>query len=165
MKTIQLTRGLVSLVDDADYESVSNHSWYAMMPKGARTWYAASRMGGRIVMLHRFLMNPPTKMVVDHIDGNGLHNFRSNLRVCTQSQNGANRPKARKNGGFKGVCKQGSRFVAYIRPNRVKEHLGSFATAEDAAMAYDNRARQVWGEFAKTNFESHSVAVADVASN
>jgi predicted Zn-ribbon and HTH transcriptional regulator len=102
---------------------------------------------------------------VDHVDGNGLNNRRSNLRPATKSQNGAN---ARKNPGktsrYKGVFwdRERSAWQAKIMVNRKALSLGRFASEEDAALAYDLAAREAFGEFALTNFQPlDPVALAD----
>lgn len=101
---ILLDKGLVSIVDYDDLELVLSIKWYAA-PKGTENrpmYYACSRRDNQIVYLHRLLMNPPEGMVVDHINRNGLYNRRSNLRICTQSENLNNHGnEARSNSGSK----------------------------------------------------------------
>ena len=103
---------------------------------------------------------------IDHIDGNGLNNRRSNLRVATQSQNIANQPKYRTrnfSSKYKGVCwdKERQNWMSYIGSTygsagksikTKREYLGRFKNEEDAARAYDKRAREVWGDYAHLNF-------------
>jgi hypothetical protein len=94
MKRIELTQGKVTFVDDADFEIASQIKWFAM--KGKNTHYAASWFGPwkerKLLSLHRFLISPTSKSIyVDHIDGDGLNNQRSNLRQSTNKQNSANR--------------------------------------------------------------------------
>lgn len=102
MKEIPLTKGLVAIVDDDDYERVCVFSWYAMPRK--YTAYAA-RSGPRdeqghreYIPMHRFILGirPEDGGVVDHINRNGLDNRRSNLRVTNKSGNALNSPRARK---------------------------------------------------------------------
>ncbi len=86
MATINLTKNLIAVIDDADLASVSNHKWTAVIGKG--TAYARSFINGDTVQLHRFLLGKiPAGMVVDHINGDGLDNRRENLRVVTNSEN------------------------------------------------------------------------------
>lgn len=105
--------------------------------------------------VHRIIMGPiDAGLVVDHIDGDPLNNQRSNLRVCTQSDNLGNQRRAKNNPtGFKGVVLVPEHYVASICRNRKCRRLGMFKTAEEAARAYDRAARELFGEFAKTNFE------------
>ena len=89
MKEISLTKGLVAIIDDEDFERVSRYKWVSL--KNKRTVYASRssdlKGGKKTMYMHRFIMNPPSDMQVDHINGDGLDNRRVNLRVCTQSQN------------------------------------------------------------------------------
>jgi len=101
--------------------------------------------------MHREIINPPTDMLVDHIDGNGLNNQKSNLRICNKSQNGMNR---RNNEGrqFKGVYPVGKKFVARIYIDGENKYIGNYETQAEAARAYDRAAIDLFGRFAKTNF-------------
>lgn len=92
-KTVELTRGLVTFVSEEDFERVNSFKWYAN-PCGLRglgskvKWYARSaHPGGKQFYLHRWLMDCPPGMVVDHIDGNSLNNTRANLRIVTAEEN------------------------------------------------------------------------------
>jgi hypothetical protein len=125
--------------------------------------YACARVNGRRVYMHRLIMGNPAAKVVDHEDGNGLNNTRRNLRVCTRSQNMGNcKPHADRKGLYKGVCfeKASGRFVAQIclRGKRIK--IGRFKSAADAALAYDHRAAEAFGTFAKLNFANSPLPYA-----
>lgn len=159
MKEIKLTQGKVALVDDEDFEELNRFKWQAH--KSGKTFYAARRMvdeGKRkFLTMHQSILNPIVGFKTDHKDGNGLHNWRSNLRYATHSQNVANAPKRK--GAisiFKGVSPLptyiNARWVAYIRVNGEGKYLGCFANETDAAVAYDKAAREFFGEFARTNF-------------
>lgn len=98
-------------------------------------------------------------MNVDHINRNSLDNRRANLRAATSSQNHANtkrRPSRMKqcDTGYKGVYRYppNKSFTAYVQFNGRTLYIGSFKSASDAARAYDNRARELFGEFASLNF-------------
>ena len=82
MKQIPLTKNKFTLVDDEDYELVNKYNWYF----GAG--YARSM---EKILMHRLIMKAKKGQMIDHIDGNGLNNQRSNLRFCTHSQNMANK--------------------------------------------------------------------------
>jgi len=152
IRYIPLTQGKYAVVDAADYERAAPFSWHASN-SGART-YAYSNMNGKTVSLHRFLMNAPKGLVVDHIDHDGLNDRRSNLRVCTQRQNLYNsRPKG-KSSRFKGVCwdKARKRWVVYIRHGGRTRFVGHFTDEIEAAKAYDRAAAELFGEYAYLNF-------------
>lgn len=115
--------------------------------------------GSRIYM-HREVNRTPAGMQTDHKDGNRLCNTRDNLRTGTDSQNGANQRKRsnRTSSEFKGVCfipargKQNTdRWVAYVTHQRQRHHLGHFISEMDAALAYNLKARELFGEFARMN--------------
>lgn len=90
---------------------------------------------------------------VDHIDRDTLNNRRGNLRQCTAAQNIANGGKRRHNSsGYRGVVWYKGKWVAQIGHRRKLLYLGRFSTPEEAAIAYDAAARQLYGEFAGLNF-------------
>ncbi|MBN2312335.1 MAG: HNH endonuclease [Sedimentisphaerales bacterium] len=109
----------------------------------------------RLIYMHRLIMNPPSKMQVDHIDGDGLNNQRANLRICTQAENARNRRKhnRRQSSKFKGVCfdKRDDRWRAYIKKSGKRYYLGYFDSEVKAASAYDVAARKHFKQYACTN--------------
>lgn len=152
---IPLTQGKFAIIDAEDAELVSAQQWNAR--KSLHTWYAQTRIHlpgipGKRIYLHRFLVNPPEGQDIDHRDLNGLNNRRSNLRFCTDSLNHAN-CLPRSSTGFKGVKTVLNRWGAYIAVNKKFIWLGTFDTPEEAARAYDARARIEFGEFARCNFQ------------
>ena len=150
-REIPLTKDKIVLVDDEDYERVSQHSWCAI--KIRKKFYAVSMINSQQVYLHVFLVSPPPGMEVDHVDSDGLNCQRYNMRLATHSQNMMNQKKHSDNTtGFKGVSKHRGKYRATIGENGVYHHVGYFPTAEEAAHAYDAAARQYHGEFASLNF-------------
>lgn len=148
MKTISVGKGRVSIVDDEDFERVSQFNWVARKIQGK--FYVM-----KMLWLHRVIMNAPDGVLVDHINGNPLDNRRSNLRLCTHKENMRNRGKSKNNtSGFKGVSwnNQSNKWQAQIAVNKKTIPLGMFVEKEDAARAYDKAARELHGKFAKTNF-------------
>jgi hypothetical protein len=156
---------LWAVVDATDLARAQQHSWRPMVRK--RTSYALTTIrredgSAASLYLHRFLLNAPTGLSVDHIDHDGLNNRRSNLRLGTQSQNLGNARNIR--GGssrFKGVTWSKIRrtWIAEIGVGGKMIYLGSFAVEEEAARAYDAAAVATWGEYACLNFpESEAVA-------
>jgi hypothetical protein len=91
--------------------------------------------------------------VIDHRDGNPLNNRWRNLRLCSVSENAANRRRLRNNkSGFKGVAFVPERGMwrARISKHGKRYPLGNYATAEEAHAAYVAKARELFGEFART---------------
>jgi hypothetical protein len=159
VKEIPLTKGFVALVDDHDYEALmSLGKWQAKVE--AHATYAFHRFLARDGQKHNWGMHAVimgtrgNKIVVDHIDGNGLNNQRSNLRRATQTQNHGNSRKRSDalHSSFRGVTKNGKYWRAIIRANNVRRNIGYFPTAEAAARAYDQAAIELFGEFANLNF-------------
>lgn len=157
MKEITLTRGMVALVDNADYEWLNQFKWHAL--KHRDTFYAARNCGGRknrsYVFMHRLILKlSDSKVEVDHSDRNGLNNQRQNLREATRSQNAANAP-SRKNSSssFLGVYWDNTRkmWTAGITKNYKKKFLGYFDNEIEAATAYNKAAIIIHGEFANIN--------------
>ncbi len=158
-RQITLTQGQIALVDADDYEILSQWRWFAHWDKSGHRFYAArlvtiGRKKQKYVSMHRFLLSFPA-LKVDHIDRNGLHNWRNNLRVATDPQNGVNRKLQINNGsGFRGVYyrKDSRKWGAFLKLDQVHVHLGLFPTAEAAAHARDGEALKRFGEFAVLNF-------------
>src|SRR5258706_8507914 len=149
MKEIQLTKGTIALIDDEDFERVSKHSWSY---KDSGSGYAQTTIRYKGVSLHRFIMNAKDGEIIDHINGNGLDNRKENLRFCTLSQNIANSKGRLVRSSYKGVSKNGKKWKASIGYMNRLEHIGTFDIAQDAARAYDEKAREYYKEFARTNF-------------
>ena len=153
MKIIELQRGLMAMVDDSDYERViACGKWNAK--KSGRTFYARQSRSNRPErVMHKFLTGWD---YVDHINGNGLDNRRSNLRLATHAQNMGNKRRYRNNtSGYKGVAPfngRGKPWIAYINCGGKRTYLGLFEAAIDGARAYDREAIRLFGDFAHTNF-------------
>lgn len=155
MKEINLTNtNKVALVSDEDYEKVLLHNWYVETNKYVRSVTRFNR-----VSLHRYILNlPPKTGIIDHIDGNTLNNTRENLRLVTRSQNQYNRRKGNtttssKPSKYKGVFWYRSRRVwrSTIRANGKIHLVGQFDNEDDAARAYNIKAKELHGEFACLN--------------
>lgn len=165
MKEIQLTQGLVALVDDQDFETLNQWEWHAV--KSKRTHYAERRMtvdGKKIhVSMHRFLTKAGSSVLVDHIDHNGLNNQRSNLRACSFAENNANKTghgmskyrgvsfKERRVKNKAGNVVSYAYWAVAIQINGKPKHLGYFKNEDDAALAYNKAAITVYGQFANLN--------------
>jgi hypothetical protein len=152
---ITLTGGRVCLIDPADIPLVSPFRWGAHK---SRNGLYVTRYRPTRVLMHVFLMGAKG---VDHINGNGLDNRRSNLRSATPVQNAANKGKSsRSKNMYKGVVPPAGRrrrWSAVIWESKSKStHLGYFATEEAAARAYDKAAKERHGEFARLNVPEES---------
>jgi hypothetical protein len=152
IRLIPLTQGKIAIVDAADYAWLSQYKWHAS--KKGYNWYACRNYNRSIVYMHRVIMNAPKGMLVDHIDHNSLNNRRSNLRVCTSSENHQNRERTRGTSNYKGVYreKRYRKWRASVHFEGRNYYLGSFSNEVDAAKAYDKKAGELFGEYAYLNF-------------
>lgn len=154
MREIPLANGKgIALVDDADFELVSQYRWHAH-PNGRNVYAArAWREGGaqRIQFMHTLIAG---YVETDHVDHNGCHNYRANLRPATKRQNAANQRKRAGSSRYKGVSwnRAHSAWMAYITVDYRQRHLGYFADEADAARRYDDEARAAWDDRACLNF-------------
>lgn len=158
-RQVLLTHGYVALVDDEDHGLVSQFRWVPLVHPDGRV-YARTRNKGEIyrpewpvyIRMHRLIMGFPASGV-DHVNGDGLDNRRSNLRCATHAQNNAN-SRRQVGKAFKGVSFRTTKgkWQARLRNNYAYESLGYYATAEEAARAYDARALELWGDFARLNY-------------
>ena len=167
MKEIELSQNKVAVVDDEDFEWLSQWKWYAT--KSRNTFYAvrdvkALRTDGtqqiKVIHMHRFILDAPIGVFVDHKDGDGLNNSRQNIRIATKHQNEFNQGLRLNNtSGYRGVSLarkhkplDADKWRAGICLNQKYYSLGAFGTREEAARAYDAKAKELFGEFARLNF-------------
>jgi len=152
MKEMLLTKGKVALVDDADFEWLSQWKWcYSMGYAVRRARIIEGGKAGRIIRMHRVILDAPPELEVDHRNHNRLDNQRSNLRLATRAQNCHNMRMLKTNTvGLKGVtfCKCTNRFQAQINFKGRNKKLGRFDTPEEAHQAYVEAAKFYYGEFA-----------------
>ena len=156
MKTIELSQGQQAIVDDADYESLSQWKWHARWSPAGRTYYAARNTwkdGKRtVVQMHRAVLGiGDPEIQVDHRNHHTTDNRRENLRIATRSQNQANRRKQKGSSLIhKGISwdKQNRKWRANIQVNGKRKYIGRFTNELDAAQAYRQAASKYFGEFA-----------------
>lgn len=117
--------------------------------------YAYAQIDGEVIAMHRLLTDKPVGKFVDHANHDRLDNRRINLRVCSNTENRRNSHKSKRNStGYKGVVKIGNKFTAQLGYLGKKLYLGMYNTPEEAGRAYDIKAKQLHGSFAKLNFET-----------
>lgn len=157
---IPLSRGLHAVVDVADLALVVGWSWQA--ERSGRTMYATRRMDStrrnERIRMHRVILGfGPGAPEVDHIDGDGLNNRRSNLREATTAQNNRNQQsRAGSTSAYKGVswCSSRDCWQVAIKAEGKARFIGRFHDEMAAALAYDAAAIEAHGEFARLNFPS-----------
>jgi hypothetical protein len=156
MKLIPVTRGKFAQVDDEDFDRINQWRWQ-LSSEG----YVFRRIWKRIddprktSSMHREVLRTPVGFNTDHIDHDKLNNCKSNLRTCSEHENQGNSFLRKNNtSGFKGVCfdKNRKTWFAQIRNTSTRIRMGGFSSPEEAARAYDKKALEVFGKFARLNF-------------
>jgi hypothetical protein len=154
-KFIKLTQGQWAIVDEEDFERINMLRWHASSRNGkfyASHWLTTNSRTKKLVGMHRMIVCAPIHKEVDHKNHNGLDNRKTNLRICSQLQNEKNKPRYSNNAsGFKGVVLRNGAIISQITADTKVVYLGTFATLETAAEAYDSAALRYFGEFACTN--------------
>jgi hypothetical protein len=149
-------------IDAQDFDLISQYHW-TLHKEG----YSIARVPGtkRQILMHRLIMGVVDKpcFEIDHINHNRLDNRRSNLRFCTRSQNIANSLKIKPGTSqYKGVYLDQNRFHAQIGINNKRFNLGRFFSELDAALCYDIRARQVFGDYACLNLPEVNIKQLEI---
>lgn len=149
-KLIPLSQGKFAIVDIGEFAELNKRKWCINN-------YGYAVAGSGTILMHRIIMKAARGFSVDHINHNTLDNRRINLRIANQQQNAANQMLRPSNkSGYKGVSffRQGQRkkrWIAVIHFNYKRKPIGYFNTALEAALAYDKKAEELFGEFAATN--------------
>lgn len=150
---LTLPDGQVALIDDDDAPRVAGPRWYAA--RRGHVWYVQAGVGRTTLYLHRVILNAPPGVTVDHVNHDGLDCRKQNLRLASQTQQNANQCKrAVRSSRFKGVHRwldDGRvRWRAGVSVNGVQRRV-SCATEIEAALVYNELAREAFGEFAVMN--------------
>lgn len=160
-RKVPLSRGKFAVVDEEDFERVSEYQWHAQWSPHAKTFYGKTAYRDKyrtliVLHLHRFVLGTTNDLVlVDHRDHDGLNCRKLNLRECDKSQNAANgRMRSTNTSGYKGVSfyPQSGKWRAIICLHYKNISLGLHVEKIDAARAYDQKAIELFGEFAHLNF-------------
>jgi len=151
IQKLELFGGGFTLIDEDDFEWLSKWKWR----KDGR--YVRRSVGLKKIFMHRQILGAKEGQFVDHINGDPFDNRKKNLRFATCSQNGGNSKKQINNSsGYKGVIisryKKRIYYEAAICCEGRRYYLGTFKNPIEAAKAYDRKAMELFGEFARTNF-------------
>lgn len=148
MKQIPLTKNKFALIDDEDFERVSQRKW-SCGSKGHGPQTAGP--GAYPIAMHKFILEDYSSQLYDHINRNPYDNRRCNLRKATKSQNSMNRglPKHNKS-GYKNIhwYKSRNQWRVYLTVNGNWKSIGYFNDLNDAILARDKALREYHGEFA-----------------
>lgn len=160
MMKIPLTQSKFALVDDEDYEWLSQWKWCPHKNGHATYAHRNLKIGDHwgVILMHREIMKlqPGDGIIIDHIDRNSLNNQKSNLRVSNKSQNAINsRLNCNNSSGYRGVFldRRDGKWYSQIRVNYKKIHGGRFEDKVSAALSYDKLAIKHYGKDAFLNFK------------
>ncbi len=150
-----------AMVDDADYERLARYRWH-LSEKGYayRFTTTAENLPTSTLRMHREILDTPSGVEVDHVNGSILDNRRVNLREATGANNRRNSKKYAGRGGerttsiYKGVsfCRETGRWRVQINVDGRRRFSARYDTEEEAARGYDAAARRLHGEYASLNF-------------
>jgi hypothetical protein len=149
--TCKIKDGTEFIFDEEDYQLIKQYTWH----KNNYGYICNKSDKEKILQLHRLLLQIDSpKIHIDHISHNPLDNRKCNLRICTPQQNSYNQKKQSGcSSQYKGVYfdKNKQKWCAQISCNLKHIHLGSFTSEADAALAYNEKAIELFGEFANLN--------------
>lgn len=137
-------------ISDEHHDFVKKFKWRADK-RGTNSVYFYTSLGSKKVYLHRLIFGIFSKIQIDHADRDQTNNRIENLRPCSGSQNLQNIVKSRKKSKYRGVFKMRNKWVASISVNQKNRRKYGFDNEEDAALAYNEMAKQIYGDFAVLN--------------
>lgn len=173
MKEIHLTQNKTTLIDDEDYQLVSQFKWRTLgyTTQFGKTFYAITTIikhnKRTTILMHRLILNAKSHEIIDHADLDGLNNQRYNIRKCSNSQNNMNsRSRKGTSSQFKGISwhKRNRKWQAAIKLYGKQYYLGLFNSEIEAARKFDEFATQLYGKFARLNFPNKEVVNHSVNS-
>lgn len=149
---IPLTQNKFAIVDSDMFDYLNQWKWTLQMN------YASRRINDNIIYMHRLITNVEDGLEVDHINGDGLDNRKSNLRKCTHLQNLRNKPVYKNSkSGYKGVWWKATKkrwisciVIGKVNNKRVRVQRSS-KKLEDAIIKYNDLAKEYFGEYAWIN--------------
>jgi len=156
MAEIKLKSGEICLIDDEDFNRISEFKWYLTKGKYARGYIKGDKMR----FMHRFILSiSDPKIMIDHKNRNGLDNRKENLRICTSKQNHSNVEKYKGTSKYKGVSwdKKSNKWKASLTTDNKSRHLGFFVDEVEAAKAYDSAAIEIFKEYSCINFSEQAL--------
>lgn len=134
MKKIILNTGQILIIDKEDFKKVIRYKWHFH-----KLGYVESHnVENKRVYIHRYITNAPKGKIVDHINRNKLDNRKSNLRICTQSENLRNASiRSDNTSGYIGInwLEWLKKWRAYINKNGKQINLGVFSNKKLAIKA------------------------------
>lgn len=148
---ISLSQGKFAIVDEDDFENLMQWKWHYTNTGYARRNDKTNNR--KAIKMHRYIMDAPEGMDVDHINGNGLDNRKSNLRIVTHQNNQFNMRSNRGSSKYKGVSfdKQTGLWRAYICISGKLKALGRFSCERQAGETYNKSTKELHGEFCRLN--------------
>lgn len=163
----RLNQGYVTIFDPEDRGLASKGSFWVRVINKRTAYVIHQKYVGigrsKNFRFHREIMNAPPDVQIDHISGNGLDNRKRNLRYATRSQNQRNKhPRDNCSSKYMGVswCKRRNKWKAIIQSDKKVTNIGRFDTEIEAAMAYDEYAIRLHGDFARLNFPKKKTPAA-----
>lgn len=152
-----------TMVDDADFDWLNQWKWHKKNDGYARR--STSRKGVvKNFLMHREILQLPSGVFCDHKNGNTLDNRRQNIRPCNHAENMFNKskPPSGATSKFKGVSWhiRMRHYRARIKKNQIEIHIGCFDSELEAALAYDAKAIEIFGVFARPNFPQDHIEVS-----
>jgi hypothetical protein len=154
MKKINLSQGKIAIVDDEDFEWLNQWKWHFAHGYAVRHYPVRENRKRPLIQMQNVIMNTPKGMETDHINHNRLDNQRHNLRICNHGQNSLNRKVYKSNtSGHKGVIwyKDRKRWGVQINFRNERIHLGFYKDMNEAINIRNNKAKELFGEFASEN--------------
>lgn len=131
-----------------EYGKISGYDSVTLSNGGTQKTFLVHRL-----VAQHFLKNPDNKPWIDHINGNKDNNHINNLRWCTASENNQNRANFKnKKSKYKGVSPIKNKWQVNICCNRCLIKIGCFENEDEAGRAYDAKAKELFGSFARLNF-------------